>query len=93
MSDERDDYWDALINRKRELAEKAATQRLSKQEQEELLAEYKVLLDKLEPCLQAQLERMKIHFELMARQGTIEPDFTALYKRKAELDRKLLGEP
>ena len=30
--------------------------------------------------------------KLMARQGTIPPDFEALYKKKAELDRKLLGE-
>jgi len=91
MSDERDDYWEALLIRKRELVEKASTHRLSKQEQAELLAEYKALLDKLEPYMRAELEKMAIHFKLMDRQGTVEPDFEALYKRKAELNRKLLG--
>lgn len=32
-------------------------------------------------------------WRLLTRQGTVAPNFKSLYKRKAELDRQLLGEP
>jgi hypothetical protein len=41
MNEGPQDYWQTLLNRMRELAEKASTQRLSKAEEEELIAEYK----------------------------------------------------
>ena len=88
MSEDLNDYWQNLLSRKCELWEKATTQQLSEAEQEELLAEYKSLAEKLIPHQLDELERMKIHFQLMERQGTITPDFKALYKKKAELDRK-----
>ena len=45
------------------------------------------------PPTPEQAELIELALRLMNRQGTIIPDFKALYKRKFELDWKLLGGP
>ena len=57
---------------------------------ERVSAEFK---NKLEANLEAHEKNPLVAFlrKLMARQGTIAPDFDSLYAKKAELDRKLLG--
>jgi hypothetical protein len=49
------------------------------------------LREEMNPMLRARatLAFMK---QLKARQGTVTPDFNALYQKKSELDRKLMGD-
>jgi hypothetical protein len=90
MSEESDEHLRTLFDRQRALCQRAMTQKLSKAEEAALVAEIRSIGKEIElvsGCTVTVVDPIE-----SAREDA-KAAFDAHYRRKAELDRKLFGEP
>ncbi len=92
MDEKRDDRYSEIISqavwlRKQELWREFFSAPMS--EREAIVKKINAVRDELRELTPQQRELLDVFKRLASRQGTVMPDFESLYKKMAELDRKI----